>query len=275
MGAPDPLPGAGIGSACRPVDCPILEPDWLPPPPDLVLASGDVHLWRDTLDRPSGASGGAWRVLSEEERTRAARISLDRERGRFIAGRCILRSILGRYLGLAEDGVRLAYGPHGKPELAPGLSALPLTFSLAHSQDCILVAVTVRRAIGVDVEFLRPLSDLPGLVARVFSAPEQAEWHALPAELRLEGFFRGWTGKEAWLKAKSTGLTWPPDFFSVSLTPGTPLRLLDVKDDANAPGQWSLASFTAAPGCLGALAVEGCRWNMASFDNSLAFPAGP
>jgi 4'-phosphopantetheinyl transferase len=236
----------------------------------LALATDEVHLWRARLDLPASVIERMPWALSDEERARARRIVLDQARARFVAGRHVLRTVLGMYLGLSAERIELAYGPHGKPELAPKPASSCLTFRLAHSHDLALVAVTLGRAIGVDVELLRPVSDVAGLVARVFSAKEQAEFRDLPLDRRLEGFFRGWTGKEAWLKAKSTGLTWPPDWFSVSLTPGAPLRLLDVTGDPKAPDRWALASFTAAPGYLGALAVEGWGLRLASFHHSLA-----
>jgi 4'-phosphopantetheinyl transferase len=213
-------------------------------------------------------------VLSGDERARAGRIAPDRARDRFVGGRRILRSILGSYLGVPAAAVELAYGPHGKPELAPGPSAGSLAFSLTHSRDLALVALTRAGAIGGDVEYLRPLVDADGLAARVFSPAERAEWRALPPEQRLEGFFRGWTAKEAWLKAKSTGLTWPPDWFSVSLAPRAPLRLVEVAGDPGAPRQWTLASFEPAPGYLGAFAVEGSGLRVGFFDYCLAVAQG-
>jgi 4'-phosphopantetheinyl transferase len=82
----------------------------------------------------------------------------------------------------------------------------------------------------------------------------------------LEGFYRGWTCKEAWLKAVSLGLTWPPSWFSVSPGPGQAARLVDVQGDPEAPGRWSLACFEPVPGYLGALAVEGRGLRAACFD---------
>jgi 4'-phosphopantetheinyl transferase len=245
------------------------EPIWGLPPSRLVLARDGVHLWRGRLDLPAGEIEQTARVLSEDERGRAGRISNEPARARFVAGRCILRSLLGRYLGLPAEQLEFAYSPRGKPELASPTEHRPLSFSLAHSGDWILIAVASGRAVGVDIEFVRPLFDIEGLVGRIFSADEQAQWHALPPDKRLEGFFRAWTGKEAWLKAKSMGLTWPPDWFSVSLTPGTPLRLLSVRDEPGAQHRWSLVSFDAAPDYLAALAAEGSSWRAICYDWSL------
>src|SRR5207244_862089 len=77
--------------------------------------------------------------------------------------RGLLRAILSRYLHSDAGEIRFKYGPFGKPSLDPDKDAL--SFNLAHSQDLILCAVS-RRALGVDIEFLRPLPDLASVAAR-------------------------------------------------------------------------------------------------------------
>jgi len=232
-------------------------PAWLPPPDRPDLVAGETHVWRACLQLPPDVARCMADALPAGERARAEAIVVDRARDRFVASRFLLRTLLGRYLDLPPHQVALAYGAHGKPELAPGLSTTRLVFSLAHSRDCLVIALDLGRAVGVDVEFIRPLSDVAGLVGRAFSPAERAEWSALPPECRLEAFYRGWTAKEAWLKARSTGLTWPLDWFTTSLAPDSPLRLLAVDGEPGSASGWSLLSFEAAPGCIGALAVEG------------------
>jgi 4'-phosphopantetheinyl transferase len=247
-----------------------MEVAWLMAPAQVPLAEDEVHLWRAMLDHPQNGIAELADALSVDERDRARRIVVDRSRARFVAGRGVLRSVLSGYLGLTPKEVQFSYGPQGKPALAPEQAASRISFSLAHSRDCMLVAVTERRAVGVDIEFVRPVFDTMGLASRIFSAREQAELHALPPGQRLEGFFRGWTCKEAWLKALSLGLTWPPDWFSVALAPGTPSRLLEVQGDPEAPARWSLLCFKPAPGYLGALAFDGRDWQAVCLDFRLS-----
>jgi 4'-phosphopantetheinyl transferase len=239
------------------------------PPVWPALAEDEVHLWRAVLDVPEGWIGKLSEVLSADERGRAERIEPDRGRARFVTGRHVLRTILGSYLGLAPERVEFTYELQGKPGVAREQNRSRLSFSLAHSRDRMLVAVTQRRSVGVDVEFVRPLFDATGIAECVFSAREQAALGALAPSEQLAGFFHGWTRKEAWLKAASAGPGWPPDSFSVSLGPGTPCRLLEVQGDPEAPEHWSLTSFEPAPGYVGALAVEGWGWTVVCYDDSL------
>jgi hypothetical protein len=68
-----------------------------------------------------------------------------------------LRDILGRYLRVAPAGIAFVYGAHGKPGLERDRYDTDLQFSIADSGGIALVAVTAGRAVGVDVEEMRPL----------------------------------------------------------------------------------------------------------------------
>ncbi|CAA9549445.1 MAG: hypothetical protein AVDCRST_MAG19-668, partial [uncultured Thermomicrobiales bacterium] len=91
-------------------------PLWNAPPLTLTLGADAVHVWRAALDRP-GELPGLLAALSADERERAGRFRADRDRGRFVAARGLLREILGRYLGREPGSLRFRYGAHGKPTL--------------------------------------------------------------------------------------------------------------------------------------------------------------
>src|ERR1700691_1545671 len=76
-----------------------------------------VHVWSTSLDRSDEAVLELARLLTGDERERAARFHFDRDRSRYIVGRGSLRVLLGSYLGLEPDQVQLAYGHNGKPQL--------------------------------------------------------------------------------------------------------------------------------------------------------------
>jgi 4'-phosphopantetheinyl transferase len=70
-----------------------------------------------------------------------------------------------------------------------------------------LIAVTKGCEVGVDVERLRPVRHLEHIAQRYFHPAETtAILAARPAE-RDAAFLRGWTGKEAVLKALGRGIT--------------------------------------------------------------------
>lgn len=203
------------------------------------LRAGEVHLWRARLAEADEHSLRG--LLSPSESVRAERFHFPRDRARFIAGRGLLRTILGRYLELDPRALRFTQGPSGKPELAGVCSAL--RFNLSHSDDLMLLAVTHARAVGVDLELMR--EDVPfQTLADFYFEPEEA-WRLrlLPAPERAWKFYDLWTSTEARLKAEGQGI-------------GQDLRVLE-------PDRWSLLTLTPAAGYAAALAVEGGDFQLA------------
>src|SRR5207245_1715236 len=115
------------------------------------LRSGEVHVWRVPLSENDPEQLGA--LLSRDEWIRAERFHFERDRARFICGRGLLRTILGRYLNTDPRDLTFVEGPYGKPELTGIPSSL--RFNLSHSDDLMLLAVTHARAVGVDLEMIR------------------------------------------------------------------------------------------------------------------------
>ena len=73
---------------------------WMRAPSNLSLGEKDVHVWRSNLDLPTASLQSLGQLLSREERMRAERFYLDRDRKRYVAAHGILRSIMAFYLGL-------------------------------------------------------------------------------------------------------------------------------------------------------------------------------
>lgn len=226
-----------------------------------ALPRAEVHVWWLSLDATRPDIDRLAGLLSKDERARAAQYCFERDRHRFVVGRGLLRTILGRYLG--TDPARLAfdYGPHGKPALAGQAHDDGLRFNLAHSQGVGVLAVA-RREVGIDVECRRPVPDAEQIAKTNFSALEHATFCALPPRLRTRAFFDCWTRKEAFVKAIGDGLTHPLDTFEVSFAPGAPAQLASVLGEPDAARRWLLVALECPPGCTAALVAEGRDWRL-------------
>lgn len=216
-----------------------------------------VHVWRAALDVPAELRERYSAQLADDERLRAARFHSERERDRYIVGRGVLRTLLGRYLAVAGNLVQFSYGPYGKPFVVMPDAAVDLRFNMAHSGGLVLCAVGVGRELGVDIETFRPLDDAALIAAHHFSPHEQAELASLPADRWLIGFYNCWTRKEAYAKARGMGLALPLDQFDVTLAPDAPARLLADRSAPEEAKRWALYTLLPGPGYIGALAVEG------------------
>ncbi|MFL5801639.1 MAG: 4'-phosphopantetheinyl transferase family protein [Roseiflexaceae bacterium] len=234
-------------------------PMWRHSPAWPALGRGEVHVWRAVLVQPNPVVQALWRTLDQGERDRAERFRFQRDRERFIVAHGLLRTILGGYLGGAAGQLRFCYGAYGKPELAPECGAA-LSFNLSHAHELALYAITRERAVGVDIEHMRPgIADI-AIAERFFSPHEVAALQALPNAERGLAFFTCWTRKEAYIKARGEGLSLALDQFEVSLTPGAPAALLDVAGDQRERDRWELQALDPGPGYVAALAVEGHGW---------------
>ena len=116
------------------------------------LESG-VDVWGYLLDGDAQAieQCGAWLTL--EERTRASRFIRPEDQRRYIVGRGGLRKLLSGYTGLDPAAVIIQVGPEGKPALGnQDGGVLRVRFNLSHSHGRMLVGITSRRDVGVDLE---------------------------------------------------------------------------------------------------------------------------
>jgi 4'-phosphopantetheinyl transferase len=232
---------------------------WVSPPADLVLPADAVHIWRGELNQPAGRLDQLASTLSPDEHERAARFHFDHHRRHFIAGRGMLRAILGRYLNVPPSQLEFTYSAKGKPSLATSLPHLQsnLRFNLSHSHELALYALTYGRDLGVDLEHVGRKIEGMQIADRFFSPREVRVLRSLPDHLQREAFFTCWTRKEAFIKARGDGLSLPLDQFDVTLRPGEPAVLLRTDFDPPEVGKWSLQALSPGPGYVGAVAVAG------------------
>jgi 4'-phosphopantetheinyl transferase len=116
--------------------------------------------------------------------------------------------------------------------------------------------------VGIDLERVRFDLAVVEIAERFFSQREVAILRALPADEQRQAFFRCWTRKEAYIKARGEGLSLPLDQFDVSLAPGEPAAVLGTQRDPSEAARWSLLELDPAPGYVAALAVEGRSWRL-------------
>jgi 4'-phosphopantetheinyl transferase len=221
---------------------------------DLGLTSNEVHIWAANLDIPAHDLDKLRSTLSADERTRAARFQFHKDHNAYVAGRGILRDILGAYLGVEPEGLVFGYNEHGKPALRFG----NLNFNVSHSGQLALYAISIEREVGVDVEIVRPLDDLEGISRGNFSAYENKVLQSVSEEQRLQGFFNCWTRKEAFIKAVGDGLAYPLEQFDVTLRPGDRAALLRIHE--NEQPDWSIFDVTPIKGYVAAIAAPGKGW---------------
>lgn len=233
---------------------------------DLMLGADEVHVFRAVLDQPEPVVERLRCVLDEAEVRRAARFCFARDHDHFIVARGILRTLLARYLGASPAALSFGYGAQGKPWLISESGApSAVRFNVSHSHGAALFAFALNREVGVDVELVRPDFAEAAIAEKFFSPREVAALRSLPKEQQAAGFFNCWTRKEAWIKARAHGLSFPLDRFSVTLRPGEAARLLEISGEEGEAERWSLAHLELGERYVGALAVAGNKLQLRVF----------
>jgi 4'-phosphopantetheinyl transferase len=232
-----------------------------------------VDIYKVRLEADAARLDSLYEILAPPERERATRFRFAEHRRRFIVCRGTLREILSRYLELHPARIAFAYNRHGKPSLRDSRRGSDgrfseIHFNVSHSGSWALQAVTRAGEVGIDIERIDPRFYNAGFVdeqipERFFSPREVAQLRALPADQQTAAFFRCWTRKEAYIKARGLGLALPLDSFDVSLGPDDPPALL------RCAGGWSVQDlagqdFNVPPGYAAAVVAEGPVFSVAA-----------
>ena len=216
-----------------------------------ALCAGPVHVWTADLDALPASGPDSW--LSDDERARAARYRRPRDRRYFERRRGWLRGILGAYLDLPPQRVRLRYGPRGQP-LVTGCEWL--RFSATHADGRVLLALAAGRRIGADLTVAQA-GRADDALARALLAPgEIVGLNALAPGDRVAGFHRCWTRKEAYVKARGEGLALPLDAFEVSLAAERWTRLVRCALEPDAASRWRFLLLEPFAGHVASVAIE-------------------
>jgi 4'-phosphopantetheinyl transferase len=230
---------------------------WKPAPERLTLARDEVHVFRVPFEALQAYAGRLESLLDPAERERADRMPLARVRWAFVATHGLIRVLLARALGVEPTALRFVSGPHGKPALAWPESRL--RFNLSHAGDRGLLAIARDKEVGADVERLRQEVDVLALAGRFYAPAEAAALRRLPPSRRVRAFFRSWTRKEAYIKARGERLL--PWIGRVEFP------LADV--GTHEIDGWILRDVDPGPGYVAAVCVQGRtrpwhRWDAAT-----------
>jgi 4'-phosphopantetheinyl transferase len=119
-----------------------------------------------------------------------------------------------------------------------------------------LIALAENREVGVDVEHIRAMPGMDGVIHRYFSAGEVRALESLPDHERRRAFFRIRTLNEAYLKGCGDGLTRRLDAVDVTVPADDQPVSFEVRDRPGDETRWILRPIGAGDAYAAALAVE-------------------
>lgn len=209
-----------------------------------------VWLYTAILDEIDGAAARALceSILSSEERARRDRLVFERNRREYLFAHGLLRLALSRCApAIAPEAWRFSLGPHGRPALAGPHGAPPLHFNLSHTDGLVACVISSAPLIGIDVEATDRRTATLEIAEGFFAQPEVAALRALPPEAARDRFFRTWTLKESYIKARGLGLALPLDQFWFAIEPDAPIGISFGPQLADEPNRWRFVERQPTP----------------------------
>jgi 4'-phosphopantetheinyl transferase len=228
---------------------------WLSTTQVTPLTPGDLHIWRISLNRVTGANQHLWSLLSDVEQQRAQRFVRPRDQEKFVQVRGILRLLLGQYLGIVGSALVFDYGEYGKPQLTDSCNPLRVQFNVSHSYKLAVIAVSLEIAIGIDVEHINHQVHYQNISQRFFTDEEHQILLQQPPSQQRQAFFQLWTCKEACVKVVGSSIAHVLDRVVVAKIIEQPLIRVTMMDQEGKPHPLSVQTLNLGEGYQGAVAT--------------------
>jgi 4'-phosphopantetheinyl transferase len=221
----------------------------------LAIDSHTTHIWLLDFTRITDPAllDRYHPLLSDEESARLQRFAFPRLQHNYLVTRAMMRTCLSLYADVAPEDWQFASQENGKPYLLN--SPEPLSFNLSHSGERAVLAITRGRSIGVDIEQISRKRDWLGIAQHYFHSDEVEYLCALPEEEQYAQFFRLWTLKEAYLKARGTGIATGLDKASFHLNGGQ-IRANFAADLGTCAAEWQFFNYRVAEDYCLSLAID-------------------
>jgi len=170
----------------------------------------EAHVWviRPETVRDITTIDAAMSMLSKQERAQCQRFRFAEDRHHYLVSHALVRYLLSKYLDLPPDEWLFEKSEKGKPEIA-NTDVPPIRFNLSHTNGLAACIVTASCDCGIDVERIYSRHNPIGVAKRMFSDAEYKYMLELHGREQLEFFFSRWTLREAYVKARGIGISFP------------------------------------------------------------------
>jgi len=155
-------------------------------------------------------------ALTAKELERVSFFKFKKVQDNYVFSQGTLRLLLSQYLNIPPREVQIGRLKKGKPY---SIDNPNLRFNISNSGSKIIYGFSFDEELGIDLERIRPLSDLDNLINRNFNSYERAYIAGLK-DKKENRFFKFWTIKEAYLKAIGVGMRLTPDKLEFSIENG-------------------------------------------------------
>ena len=228
----------------------------------MEIKDHQVHVWQANVNVSSGYPQDISKVLSPDEISRANKFKFPGDLEHFMLRRYQLRLILSKYWGCQPHELMFGYNLFKKPFIN-----LPepegVKFNMSFSGNLVLVGLSKNHEIGIDIEKVRPMQDLENIARENFSIPEVKSLNR--RKDKINTFFRIWTRKEAFIKAKGYGMYYPLKSFCVNMNPSGRSEHLIIFNHPKESGLWRTTEIKTSDGYIASMAIKSDAFQISYF----------
>ncbi|MBN2000898.1 4'-phosphopantetheinyl transferase superfamily protein [candidate division KSB1 bacterium] len=229
------------------------------------LLQNQVHLWLFSIVYIRHPERFL-QILPEDEAERFRKYRQKQHRDSFLIRRGFLRIILSRYLKKDPAKIRFSSNSFGKPVVVGNNDRI--NFSLSHSKELIILALTLEKLVGADIQYNEPSVKFMNIATRFFSDTEIRQLELKSPDRRLAAFYRLWTGKEAYIKGLGMGLSYGLSSFALyEVEESKSFNLVDPLQ--NKSHEWQIIQVPVPAGYCAALAVPREKYDIRYYFNEL------
>jgi 4'-phosphopantetheinyl transferase len=225
----------------------------------IPLPPAEIHLWLAFYDEITEERlHSAYReLLNAAEKEQELRFHFPSDRRRYLITRALVRTVLSRYVSIHPREWIFSTNAYGRPDIVNAQARdACLVFNISHTHSLIVLGVTKRRALGVDVENFRAREASIDIADRYFAPQEVAVLAAAPPQQQQYRFFEYWTFKEAYIKARGMGLSLPLEKFSFYYPDDHAVEIAIQPELADDSARWQFWQFRPTSEYLVAICAE-------------------
>ncbi len=235
---------------------------WASPPTSLELDVGFIDVWLTRIDLSDEEIKKYVETLSEDEKVRAAKFSVPYKYDEYVVSRGLLRKALSHVLKQDPLDFQFEYTESNKPYLSQKNINGSIAFNLSHSHGRALIAISVDRNMGIDIEKIRPEVEYEKLAGRFFSEAEYAALMLLPSAERIKAFFATWTRKEAFVKAVGKGIAFGLSEFDVNVDAHAQPLMLATRWNPADVSTWLMTNIDVEDNYCACIATDGGEFQL-------------
>jgi 4'-phosphopantetheinyl transferase len=216
----------------------------------------EVHIWTMNPEsvRDPARLTELQQLLSSEELPRLRRFRCRQSTHRYLVSHAMLRTVLSRYADISPAHWQFVYGSYGRPEIA-NRSVPHLRFNLTHTDGLAACIVSLDRSCGIDAERLSERHSPSGIAKKMFASKEYDQLQHLSGQAYLDYFYSHWTLREAYVKARGVGLTFPTRKLDFTVHADDTIRVIFAPDVEDGNCHWHFQLLRPTPEHVVAIAV--------------------